>query len=221
MSTMTYPAGTRRDLGHPGRLHPKLDEEAVVYVIASTFWGRIGDHGAWSVPEKVLRTAVVYFAIVIMLRVFGKRELAQLNSFDLVVLLLLSNVVQNAIIGPDTSLWGGLIGAATLLFMNTIVVRVVKRWPRIDRLFEGRKNEVVVDGKYDEHELTRLGLRPGDIETSIRRQGASSIDEVKRATIYPGGAIVVELNRVDENATRGDVERLERKIDQLLATGGS
>lgn len=190
-------------------------------VIASTFWGRLGDPGAWSVPEKVLRTAVVYLAIVVLLRLFGKRELAQLNSFDLVVLLLLSNVVQNAVIGADTSLWGGLVGAATLLFLNMLVVRLVKRWPRIDRLFEGQKNTIVIDGKYDEKELTRLGLRRGDVETAIRRQGASSIDEVERATLYPGGAVVVQLNPDDENATRGDLERLERKIDQILAAQGT
>jgi len=192
-----------------------------VVVIASSLWDRLDESGAWTIPEKMLRTAVVYFAIVILLRIFGKRELAQLNSFDLVVLLLLSNVVQNAIIGPDNSLWGGLVGAATLLFLNSVVVRVVKRWPRIDRLFEGRKNAIVTDGKYDEHELARLGLRRGDLETAIRRQGANSVSEVRSASIYPGGAIVVELNDVDENATRGDIDRLEAKLDRLLAAPGS
>ena len=189
-------------------------------VLASTFWDRLSTTAGWSIPEKILRTAVVYFAIVILLRVFGKRELAQLNSFDLVVLLLLSNVVQNAIIGPDNSLWGGLLGAATLLFLNSVVVRVVKRWPRLDQLFEGQKNAIVIDGKYDEKELTRLGLRRGDVETAIRRQGASSIDEVERATLYPGGAVVVQLNEEDENATKGDVGRLEQKIDELIAAQG-
>jgi len=191
-----------------------------VIVIASTLLDRLDNAGAWTIPEKMLRTAVVYFAIVILLRIFGKRELAQLNSFDLVVLLLLSNVVQNAIIGPDDSLWGGLVGAATLLFLNSVVVRVVKRWPRIDQLFEGRQNAIVTDGKYDEHELTRLGLRRGDVETAIRRQGAGSVKEVKSASIYPGGAIVVQLNDVDENATRGDIERLESKLDRLIAAQG-
>ena len=190
-------------------------------VIASSLWGRLGQFGSWSVPEKILRTTVVYLAIVVLLRIFGKRELAQLNSFDLVVLLLLSNVVQNAIIGPDTRSGVGLLGAATLLFLNMIVVRVVKRWPTLDRLFEGRKNAIVTDGKYDEKELARLGLRHGDVETAIRRQGASSVAEVERASIYPGGAIVVQLNRADENATRGDIERLEGKLDRLIAaTGG-
>jgi uncharacterized membrane protein YcaP (DUF421 family) len=191
-----------------------------VAVIASTLWDRLGQFGSWTVAEKVLRTAVVYFAIVVLLRVFGKRELAQLNSFDLVVLLLLSNVVQNAIIGPDNSLWGGLLGAATLLFLNMVVVRVVKRWPRLDRLFEGNKNTIVTDGHFDEHELARLGLRHGDVETAIRRQGASSVAEVKRAQIYPGGAIVVELNDRDEGATRADIQRLETKLDRLIASGG-
>jgi uncharacterized membrane protein YcaP (DUF421 family) len=191
-----------------------------VIVIASSLGSRLGQFGSGDIAVKILRTAAVYFAIVVLLRVFGKRELAQLNSFDLVVLLLLSNVVQNAIIGPDNSLLGGLLGAATLLFLNMIVVRVSKRWPWLDHFFEGRQNTIVTNGKYDEQELTRLGLRHGDVETAIRRQGAGSIREVKRASIYPGGAIVVELNDADENATRGDIERLESKLDHLIANAG-
>ena len=109
-----------------------------MFVIASsTLDPAHGRSRSRSIPEKILRTVVVYFAIVILLRIFGKRELAQLNSFDLVVLLLLSNVVQNAIIGPDNSLWGGLIGAATLLLLNTFVVRVTKRYPRLDQALRG------------------------------------------------------------------------------------
>ena len=94
------------------------------------------------------------------------------------------------------------------------------RWPRLDALFEGKKNTIVTNGHYDETELNRLGLRRGDVETAVRRQGASSIAEVKRAQIYPGGAIVVQLNDQDQNATRGDLDRLEAKVDQLLAAGG-
>lgn len=191
-------------------------------VIASTFWHRINDFADWSIPEKMVRTAAVYFAIVFLLRIFGKRELAQLNSFDLVVLLLLSNVVQNAIIGPDTSLWGGLLGAATLLGLNWAVVRLIDRSnDRTKRFFEGHETPIVTDGAYDEDELGKLGLMPGDVETAIRRQGASSIKEVKLASIYPGGAIVVQLNHDDENATRGDVERLEQKLDRLIAAQGN
>jgi uncharacterized membrane protein YcaP (DUF421 family) len=192
-----------------------------VFLIASSTLVQRTGFAFGEIPEKVLRTVVVYFAIVILLRIFGKRELAQLNSFDLVVLLLLSNVVQNAIIGPDNSLWGGLIGAATLLLLNTLVVRVSKRYPLLDQAFEGSQSEIVTHGKVDEKALDRLGLRMGDVKTAIRKQGASSLQEVSHAWIYPGGAIVVELNKQDENATQGDIDRLERKLDQLIAARGA
>src|SRR3954451_9792522 len=93
--------------------------------------------------EKVVRTVAVYGGMAILLRLFGKRDLAQLNSFDLVVLLLLSNVVQNAIIGPDNSLVGGLIGAAVLVGFNAVVVRAVSRNKVTDQLFEGRPTDLV------------------------------------------------------------------------------
>src|SRR6185436_13848970 len=89
------------------------------------------------VIEKILRPVIVYLALVILLRIFGKRELAQLNPFDLVVLLTLSNTVQNAIIGRDDSLTGGLIGAATLLAVNHIAVRLVYAHKRIQQIIEG------------------------------------------------------------------------------------
>src|SRR5438445_3222265 len=93
---------------------------------------------ALPVTEKILRPVIVYIFLVIALRVFGKRELAQLNPFDLVVLLSLSNTVQNAIIGNDNSLTGGLIGALALLVMNYLVVRFLFRHRRLDQMFEGK-----------------------------------------------------------------------------------
>ena len=92
---------------------------------------------ALPVAEKILRPIVVYFFLVIGLRLAGKRELAQLNPFDLVVLLTLSNTVQNAIIGDDNSVTGGIIGAATLLLVNYLVVRFLFRHEKLDRLVEG------------------------------------------------------------------------------------
>src|SRR5689334_5828753 len=97
--------------------------------------------------EKILRPVVVYFFLVIVLRIFGKRELAQLNPFDLVVLLSLSNTVQNAIIGNDNSLSGGLIGALALLAMNYLVVRFLFRHRRLDQLFEGKPTTLIQHGK--------------------------------------------------------------------------
>jgi uncharacterized membrane protein YcaP (DUF421 family) len=183
-------------------------------VFATTIVRSLTDNGI-PIAEKVLRTVAVYFAIVILLRLFGKRELAQLNSFDLVVLLLLSNVVQNALIGPDNTLVGGLIGAVTLLTLNAVVVRLATRSDSVEALFEGTKTEIVRDGIIDEKVVERLGLRPGDVLTAVRRQGASNLAEVESASIYPGGAIVVTLRAGAENATRADIERLERLIEQL------
>ena len=88
--------------------------------------------------EKILRPIVVYLALVVLLRIFGKRELAQLNPFDLVVLLSLSNTVQNAIIGNDVSISGGLIGAFTLMAANYLVVRFLFKHRRLDQLVEGK-----------------------------------------------------------------------------------
>ena len=176
----------------------------------------LADNGI-PVAEKIIRTVAVYFAIVLLLRIFGKRELAQLNSFDLVVLLLLSNVVQNALIGPDNTLVGGLVGAFTLLALNAVVVRSVKRNKTLDDLFEGHQTEIISNGRLDEPAIRHLGLRAGDVLNAIRRQGASSVADVRTASIYPGGAIVTEFEPGAENASRADIERLERKIDQLRA----
>ena len=93
--------------------------------------------------EKILRPVIVYGFLVVALRVGGKRELAQLNPFDLVVLLTLSNTVQNAIIGNDNSLLGGLLGATTLLLMNYVVVRFLYSHEKIDRLVEGEPEAVI------------------------------------------------------------------------------
>jgi uncharacterized membrane protein YcaP (DUF421 family) len=170
--------------------------------------------------EKVLRTLLVYLVILLFLRLAGKRELAQLNSFDLVVLLLLSNVVQNAIIGPDNSLLGGVIGAAVLLSFNAVVVRVVTRSQVATDLFEGRPTELIRDGRLDERALRRLGLRRSELMKALHRQGAAVIQEVERASLDPGGAIVVELRESERFATKADVTRLEAKLDRLLAARG-
>src|SRR6202163_1848734 len=107
------------------------------------------------IAEKILRPMAVYFFFVIGLRLAGKRELAQLNPFDLVVLLTLSNTVQNAIIGEDNSITGGIIGASTLLLVNYLVVRFLYRHEKIDRLVEGESCPLIENGKFQEHQLTK------------------------------------------------------------------
>src|ERR1700691_2372108 len=110
---------------------------------------------ALPVAEKILRPVVVYFFLIIGLRAAGKRELAQLNPFDLVVLLTLSNTVQNAIIGDDNSVTGGIIGAATLLLVNFLVVRFLFRHDKLDALVEGEPTVLIEHGKILEDQLAK------------------------------------------------------------------
>ena len=116
------------------------------WLASPKMWGDMFGVGA-PVLEKILRPAIVYVFLVLALRVFGKRELAQLNPFDLVVLLSLSNTVQNAIIGNDNSLMGGLVGALALLVINYAVVRFLFRHRRLDQIFEGKPTTLIEDGR--------------------------------------------------------------------------
>ena len=123
------------------------------------------------VAEKILRPVAVYVFLVIGLRLAGKRELAQLNPFDLVVLLTLSNTVQNAIIGDDNSVTGGIIGAATLLLTNYFVVRFLYRHEKLDRLVEGEACLLIENGKILEDQLAREVLTLQELEAAAHRQG--------------------------------------------------
>ncbi len=140
------------------------------WVISNNMWHEIFALGRrWL--EKMLRPVVVYVFLVVLLRVFGKRELAQLNPFDLVVLLSLSNTVQNAIIGNDNSLTGGLIGAFTLLAVNYLVVRFLFRHRRLDQIFEGKPTVLIDDGQIVKHALAKELLTRSELMTVLHRQG--------------------------------------------------
>lgn len=157
---------------------------------------------------------------MVLLRLAGKRDLAQLNSFDLVVLLLLSNVVQNAVLGSDNSLWGGLVGAITLVTVNAAVVRLIARSDTVVDVLEGTETEIVRDGMVDGDRLKRLGLRSEEVRTAVLRQGANSMHDVQLAVLKPGGTIEVTLGADGQNATRGDVARLHARLDEVLARLG-
>jgi uncharacterized membrane protein YcaP (DUF421 family) len=172
------------------------------------------------VPEKIVRTIAVYLALAVLLRLAGKRDLAQLNTMDLVVVLLLSNVVQNAIIGPDNSLLGGVIGAVVLIGFNALVNRVVQRSDAVARLLEGTATVLATDGRWDEHALAREGLRRADVEAAVRRQNASGVGDTESVTLEPGGSILTTVRPGQQPASRADVERLEAKLDALLARSG-
>jgi uncharacterized membrane protein YcaP (DUF421 family) len=164
--------------------------------------------------EKVVRTVLVYGGLAVLLRLGGKRDLAQLNTFDLVVMLLLSNVVQNAVIGADDSVSGGLLGAAVLIAVNSATVRTMNRHPLLTRIFEGDPVVLAEKGRLLRKTLRRLGLREADVATALRQQGAADVHEVEQAVLAAGGSIVVTLTEPAQDATKGD---LRREHGQLLA----
>jgi uncharacterized membrane protein YcaP (DUF421 family) len=139
--------------------------------------------------EKVVRPIVVYAFLIVGLRLAGKRELAQLNPFDLVVLLTISNTVQNAIIGEDNSVTGGLIGAATLLVVNHFVVRYLYSHEQLERLIEGDADVLIENGRLLPDRLARELITVPELEAAAHRQGFASLDELDRATLEPGGSI--------------------------------
>lgn len=180
---------------------------------------------AFQVPptEKVLRTVLVYAAISVLLRLSGKRQLAQLNTFDLVVALLLSNVVQNAIIGDDTSLVGGVLGAVVLVGVNSVLDRLCLVSPVVDRLLNGTDTALITAGRLDRGNLRRVGLTEHELSNVLRRQGADDVTEVSTATISPGGMVVVTLDRDEQAASRGELtaamaalhHHLDRRMDAV------
>jgi uncharacterized membrane protein YcaP (DUF421 family) len=144
------------------------------------------------VLERLLRPVVVYLVLVILLRLFGKRELAQLNPFDLVVLLSLSNTVQNAIIGEDNSVTGGIIGAFSLLAINWLVVRVLFRSMKLTRVLEGRAAILIREGQLDQRAIERESLTREELLDVIHRQGFQDFHQVHRCELEPNGTFYVE-----------------------------
>ena len=144
-------------------------------------------HPDISIIEKIIRPVIVYFFLVVGLRLAGKRELAQLNPFDLVVLLTLSNTVQNAIIGNDNSVTGGIIGATTLLALNYFVVRFLFKHERLDRLVEGDSDVLIEGGRINHDRLKKELITLSELESAAHKQGFGSLDEIDRAQLEPGG----------------------------------
>ena len=163
--------------------------------------------------EKLARPAIVYVALVVLLRIFGKRELAQLNPFDLVVLLSLSNTVQNAIIGDDNSVTGGIIGAFGLLAVNWLVVRVLFRSPQLTRMMEGRSTVLVRNGQIDMKALQRESLTREELIDVIHRQGFDEVHTVRRCELEPNGTFYVEA--FEPTLAEKQQEELLARLDNL------
>lgn len=144
-----------------------------------------------SVTEKIIRPVCVYIFLVVAVRAAGRRELAQLNSFDLVVLMMLANTVQNATIGNDNSMIGGLIGVSALLAVNWVVTRFLYRHPTVDRLLEGGPVELIRDGRVLRRQLDREIITEEELLEAVRKQGLRNATDVARAVLETGGTISV------------------------------
>ena len=165
--------------------------------------------------EKVLRPVLVYGFLIIGLRLAGKRELAQLNPFDLVVLLTLSNTVQNAIIGEDNSVTGGVIGATTLLLVNYVLVRFVSRHESLERLVEGDPDVLIEDGRIKHDCLTKEAITVFELLGAAHEQGFASLDEIDRAVLEPSGSICFFGKKPNPDTMRHD--EIMKRLDQMTA----
>jgi uncharacterized membrane protein YcaP (DUF421 family) len=180
-----------------------------------------------SILEKSLRPIIVYLFLVVLLRIFGKRELAQLNPFDLIVLLSLSNTLQNAMIGEDNSVSGGLIGAFSLCAINYLVVRFLFKHQRLDQWIEGKPSVLIEDGKILTSALARELLTLSELETIVHRQGFGSLDEVRSCVLLTGGTFSVEgksppraaIHHREILARMDELDRQLQDLKKLLSPG--
>jgi uncharacterized membrane protein YcaP (DUF421 family) len=167
--------------------------------------------------EKIIRPVLVYFFLVVMLRLSGKRELVQLNPFDLVVLLTLSNTVQNAIIGDDNSVSGGLLGAPSLLATNYLVVRFLYNHKKLDQLVEGKADVLMENGKIRPQHMKSELITMAQLEAAARKQGFSSLAEVDKCILEPGGTLSFIAKKPDTDDLRHKelLSRMQQLQDEL------
>jgi uncharacterized membrane protein YcaP (DUF421 family) len=169
------------------------------------------------VAEKILRSVLVYAVIVVLFRLAGKRGLANLNTLDLTVLLLLSNVVQNAIIGSDNSLLGGVLGAVTLVGVNAALNHGLSRSDRLARVIEGSSTTVIEDGHVLPKALHRLAIRPHELDHAVRMQNGDAISEVEDGRLEPDGQLILTLKESEQGATKADVADLQNRLASVQA----
>ena len=179
-----------------------------------------------AVVEKILRPIIVYFFLLIGLRLAGKRELAQLNPFDFIVLMTLSNTVQNAIIGNDNSVAGGMIGAASLLAVNYAVVRLVRGNRRLQRLLEGRGDVLVKDGRIQQDHLDRELITKAELIAAAHKQGIASLKDIEYCVLEPTGTISFIEKRPTPEVTRHDeiialLNNMSQELTALRAARGA
>lgn len=172
-----------------------------------------------SILEKVLRPVLVYLFLVFALRAVGKRILAQLNPFDLIVLLTLSNTVQNAIIGNDTSLSGGIVGAVALLGVNAVVVRYYYRGSGVEhKMLEDEDIYLIRGHQLQETALRKLRINVGELTARAHERGFDDLHDVECAVLYPNGTIYMKGNMSSETARLDDILHQLQALRQEVAT---
>jgi uncharacterized membrane protein YcaP (DUF421 family) len=152
--------------------------------------------------EIILRTAIVYFVILIGIRLTGKREIGQMTPFDLALLLLISNAVQNAMTGPDTSVSGGIIAAATLLLLNAAVTRIVWKNKKVRKFVEGTPTLLIRHGKIIQEHLDKEKITADTLTQALREHGIASVEDVSLAVLEIDGSISVLKNEEVPSADR-------------------
>lgn len=173
-----------------------------MFVLTLPFW------------EKVLRSVIIYIFLIVGLRLAGKRELAQLNPFDLVVLLTLSNTVQNAIIGDDNTVTGGIIGASALLGINYLVVRFLYKHEKMEKLVGGERAVIIDKGKLSRDRMEKEMITLPELEAAAHKQGFTSINEIEQCVLEPGGGLTFVAKRPSPREERYDA--LSHKLDQII-----
>ncbi len=168
--------------------------------------------GSHVLLQIVLRTGVIYLLVLIGVRLSGKREVGQMTPFDLTLLLLLSNSVQNAMTGPDTSLAGGAVAACTLLILNYLVAELSGTNRRFRRLIEGQPSLLIHDGKTIESHMAREHVSVDELHRALREHGINSVDQVALAVLEVDGSI--SCLKYDELAPNANNHLVRRRFIQ-------
>ncbi len=161
--------------------------------------------------DILLRTTLVYVLILVGLRLAGKREIGQMTVFDLVVLLLLANAVQNAMVGPDTSLIGGAMAALMLLVLNSLVAQLRLRWPRLGRIIGGSPTLLVLHGEVITSHLRHEGIDQETLEAALREHGIAEVSEVEMAVLEIDGSISI----VPVDSDHPTVKRITKPLQKM------
>jgi uncharacterized membrane protein YcaP (DUF421 family) len=141
--------------------------------------------------DIVIRSAAVYLFMVIALRIFGKKELSQLNTADVILILLISNSVQNAMVGNNTTLWGGLVAATILFAINFILKKLIYRYKKFSEFMLEKPEILIHNGTLDFKNLSKLNITSDELKEAMREHGVEYFKDVKLAMLEIDGNISV------------------------------